>query len=178
MVRFLSDWGKAWDSRDYSLRYLARLRALGFLVIMYTSQSLHSTQKTPWRREWQPTPVFLPREFHGQRSLASYSLWGHRVGRDRATNTPATGYIQPIILGRIELRCQLLRVSSVMALSPVKVFLILCNFLFNWYWFFSFWLTSWYFSLTGCCSWRLSHQPHVSFPGRINLCLFTSVIML
>ena len=29
-----------------------------------------------WRREWQPAPVFLPGEFHGQRSLASYSLWG------------------------------------------------------------------------------------------------------
>ena len=25
-----------------------------------------------WRREWQPTPVFLPGEFYGQRSLASY----------------------------------------------------------------------------------------------------------
>ena len=30
--------------------------------------------KTPWRREWQPTPVFLPGEFHGQSSLAGYSL--------------------------------------------------------------------------------------------------------
>jgi len=27
-----------------------------------------------WRREWQPTPVFLPGEFHGQR-LAGYSPW-------------------------------------------------------------------------------------------------------
>ena len=26
-----------------------------------------------WRREWLPTPVFLPGEFHGQRSLAGYS---------------------------------------------------------------------------------------------------------
>ena len=26
--------------------------------------------KIPWRRKWQPTPVFLPKEFHGQRSLA------------------------------------------------------------------------------------------------------------
>ena len=26
--------------------------------------------KIPWRREWQPTPVFLPRKFHQQRSLA------------------------------------------------------------------------------------------------------------
>ena len=24
----------------------------------------------PWRRKWQPTPVFLPEKFHGQRSLA------------------------------------------------------------------------------------------------------------
>jgi len=33
-------------------------------------------RKIPWRREWQPTPVFLPREFHGQRSLVGYSLRG------------------------------------------------------------------------------------------------------
>ena len=32
--------------------------------------------KIPWRRKWQPTPVFLPGEFHGQRSLAGYSPWG------------------------------------------------------------------------------------------------------
>ena len=32
--------------------------------------------KIPWRREWQPTPVFLPRESYGQRSLAGYSPWG------------------------------------------------------------------------------------------------------
>ena len=29
-------------------------------------------RKTPWRRKWQPTPVFLPGESHGQRSLAGY----------------------------------------------------------------------------------------------------------
>ena len=34
--------------------------------------------KIPWRREWQPTPVLLPRKFHGQRSLAGYSPWGHK----------------------------------------------------------------------------------------------------
>ena len=31
--------------------------------------------KIPQRREWLPTPIFLPGEFHGQRSLAGYSLW-------------------------------------------------------------------------------------------------------
>ena len=34
--------------------------------------------KTPWSRKWQPTPVFLLGEFHGQRNLAGYSPWGHR----------------------------------------------------------------------------------------------------
>ena len=34
--------------------------------------------KIPWRREWQPTPVFLSREFHGQRSLAGHSPWGRK----------------------------------------------------------------------------------------------------
>ena len=32
--------------------------------------------KIPWRREWQPTPVFLPGESHGQRNLAGYNPWG------------------------------------------------------------------------------------------------------
>ena len=34
--------------------------------------------KIPWRREWLPTPVFLPGKFHGQRSLTGYSPWGHK----------------------------------------------------------------------------------------------------
>ena len=35
-------------------------------------------RKIPWRRKLQPTPVFLPGESHGQRSLAGYSRWGHK----------------------------------------------------------------------------------------------------
>ena len=34
--------------------------------------------KIPWRRKWQPTPVFLPGESHGQRSMAGYSPGGHK----------------------------------------------------------------------------------------------------
>ena len=34
-------------------------------------------EKIPWRRKWQPTPVPLPGESHGQRSLAGYSPGGH-----------------------------------------------------------------------------------------------------
>ena len=33
-------------------------------------------QKDLLEKEWLPTPVFLPGEFHGQRSLAGYSPWG------------------------------------------------------------------------------------------------------
>ena len=40
--------------------------------------------KIPWRRKWQPTPVFLPGESHGQRSLAGYSPWLCRVRQDWA----------------------------------------------------------------------------------------------
>ena len=41
-------------------------------------------RKIPWSRKWQPTLVFLPRECHGQRSLAGYSPWGRQVGHDWA----------------------------------------------------------------------------------------------
>ena len=33
-------------------------------------------RKISWRKAWQPTPVFLPGESHGQRTLAEYSPWG------------------------------------------------------------------------------------------------------
>ena len=36
------------------------------------------SERFPWRRRWQPTWVFLPGEFHGQRSLAGYSPKGHK----------------------------------------------------------------------------------------------------
>ena len=36
-------------------------------------------RKIPWRRKWQPTPIFLPGEFHRQRSLAGYCPWGRNL---------------------------------------------------------------------------------------------------
>ena len=35
-------------------------------------------RKIPWGREWLPTPVFLPGDFHGQRSLEGYGPGGHK----------------------------------------------------------------------------------------------------
>ena len=44
------------------------------------------SREDPLRRNWQPTPVFLPGKSHGQRLLAGYSQWDHkRVGHDLAT---------------------------------------------------------------------------------------------
>ena len=42
-----------------------------------------------WSRNWQPTPIFLPGEFHGQRSLAGYSPWGRKESdtTERLTHT-------------------------------------------------------------------------------------------
>ena len=35
-------------------------------------------RKMPWRRAWQPAPVLLPGESHGQRDLVGYSPWDHK----------------------------------------------------------------------------------------------------
>ena len=43
--------------------------------------------RSPWRKAWQPTQVFLPRKSHGQRSLVDYSPWGREgLGHDFTTN--------------------------------------------------------------------------------------------
>ena len=34
--------------------------------------------KIPWKRKWQPTPVFLPGKSHGQRSLVGWGVWDHK----------------------------------------------------------------------------------------------------
>ena len=45
-------------------------------------------QEDPWRRKWQPTPVFLPGKPHGQRSLAGYSPWGCKSQTDDLVTKP------------------------------------------------------------------------------------------
>jgi len=35
-------------------------------------------KKIPWRKKWQPTPVFLSGKSHGRRSLVGFSPWGHK----------------------------------------------------------------------------------------------------
>ena len=48
--------------------------------------SLPGLRRFPWRRKWQPAPVFLPGKSHGQRSLVSCNAWGRkRVGHHQET---------------------------------------------------------------------------------------------
>ena len=53
--------------------------------------------KIPWRRAWQPTPVFLPGEAHGQRSLEGgvglQSLGSQRVDTSEATEQNPREYV-------------------------------------------------------------------------------------
>ena len=46
----------------------------------------------PWRRKWQPTPVFLPGKSHGQRNLVGYSPWDHE-GSEKTERLTLSGYI-------------------------------------------------------------------------------------
>ena len=62
--------------------------SLGFLPLWLSGKELacqyrrHNfdpwIRKIPMIRKWQPTPVFLPGEFHGPRSHVGYSLWGYK----------------------------------------------------------------------------------------------------
>ena len=70
-----------------ALRFFFQIRILGASLVVQLVKNLPAMQKTrfdpwvgkiSWRREWQPTAVFLPGEFHGQRSLAGCSPWGHK----------------------------------------------------------------------------------------------------
>ena len=54
--------------REASLTTCQKLCPAPIISVMLLSCS--------WRRAWQPTPLFLPGESHGQRSLAGYSSWG------------------------------------------------------------------------------------------------------
>ena len=57
------------------------------LTISYHSQ-------IPWRREWLPSPVFLPGESHGQRSLGGYSPWGRK---ESDTTEQLTLWLTPFV---------------------------------------------------------------------------------
>ena len=50
-----------------------------------------------WRRKWQPIPVFLPGESHGQRSLAGHGPWGRKESDTTEVTKHASAYLRLLI---------------------------------------------------------------------------------
>ena len=66
-------------SRDITLSTKVRLvKAMVFPVVCGRPGFDPWVRKIPWRRKWQSTPVLLPGESHGGRSLVGYSPWGRK----------------------------------------------------------------------------------------------------
>ena len=84
-----SSWKIPWTEEP------GRLQSMGSRRVGHnwvTSLSLFTYMH--WRRKWQPTPVFLPGESQGWRSLVGCHLWGRRVGHywsDLAATAAETG---------------------------------------------------------------------------------------
>ena len=57
-------------------------------------------RKIPWRRKWQPTPVFLPGKSHGQRSLVDYSPWDRKESDMTERLHYTLYYTKGVVLGR------------------------------------------------------------------------------
>ena len=68
-----------WNSRYHSLLKLVLPNLLPRPPVSSLSRlPPFPIRVIPWRRKWQPIPVFLPRESHEQRSLVGYGPWGHK----------------------------------------------------------------------------------------------------
>ena len=72
---------EAQDSINFNLLFIYFILASLVAKLVKNLPAMQETQvqslggEDPWRREWLPTPVFLPGEFRGQRSLVGYSPW-------------------------------------------------------------------------------------------------------
>ena len=78
-----------------------RLQSMGLLRVehdLMTSLSLFTSMH--WRKKWQPTPVFLPGESQGRRSLVGCSLWG-RIESDTTEATEAATAVASQGMSRI-----------------------------------------------------------------------------
>ena len=84
-------------------------------------------KKIPWRKEWQPTPGFLPREFHEQRSLPGYSL----CGRKESDTTEWLTHTQRYTFVHSYYKLSLTDVSPERLLFQVYIFFPVTFFLFS-----------------------------------------------
>ena len=86
-MAFCSPWGSQRVGHDLATKQQQYIVMLGFLggSVVKNLLAVKETcrrsgfnpwfRKIPWRRKWQPTPVFLSEKSHGQRNLVGYSPW-------------------------------------------------------------------------------------------------------
>ena len=90
-IKHESFGNKRSGTQDFKQSSIVLIRSVpwfnGASLVSQTVKNLPAMQETrvwswvggmSWRRKWQPTPVFLPGEFKGPRSLVGYSQWGHK----------------------------------------------------------------------------------------------------
>ena len=128
--------------------------------------------KIPQRRKWQPTPVFLTGEFHGQRSLVGYSPWGHTKSDSTERSCTHTSHthmeihkIHNLPLNHVEVGAPTLhivenphRIYSRSFVSVVSLYprLLICG--FNCQWSCSVVFTT---EKKSTCKWTSTVQTHV-----------------
>ena len=116
-----------WKSGTFFARSRVKSHQVMFLVgfpcgsngkeLAYNAGDLSSIPglgKIRWSGKWQPTPVFLPREFHGTRSLADYRPWGG-IEQDKTeplTPSLSTFLVAPFFYNALTLHTNQLHVSE------------------------------------------------------------------
>ena len=121
--------------------------------------------KIPWWREWQPIPVFLPREFHGQRCLAGHSSWRCKEPNTTEWLTYTQNFIQSswVILGALFPSVLAGVLNSVSWENTAKLLdSSLSNFIFHSYWSIPSRSSSKKYCLTG--SMLICTTPNPSSP--------------
>ena len=106
--------------------------------------SIPELGRSPWRRKWQLTPVFLPGEFHGQRSLADFSPWGQKWVRHSLVTQQQQQVIPQLTWLPLSRHC--IQIRSHSELLSVRIITFLKKLLYIY-----FWLSWTYF-------WTVAHQ--------------------
>ena len=79
--------------------------------------------KSSWRRAWQPTPVFLPRESQGQRSLEGCSPQGHKESdtTEQPSTVPSIPRVRAVVKdSALREKCAIETIWTVHVTEPVK----------------------------------------------------------
>ena len=107
--------------------------------------------KIPWRRKWQPTPVLLPGEPHGLRSLGGYSPWGRRVGHDWATSLQCPLKVRRICSDLVSCIPDVSNLWSFFPLTITFFFLLVLHLIYSVFWNFLKWILVYFLEIFFWC---------------------------